>query len=370
MLIAALVFSVLAFGYLIMLERADSANRPPEELLIGGAYKYYFNRLSELEKRAYNCILSETGGYPPRIKVPSLTKDELGNVFEALLYDNPEFYFTGRECTVRFTGSRAFFHPEYAIDRDVYAAQMAAVEKAAQSFLSTVKGVTDEYLLELAVHDYLVSRCSYNEYNATIYDALVRGTASCEGYSKAAKYLFDKMGIKCYVMCGVAENHSREKVDHMWNVVNIGGGWYNLDITWDDPADAHDRSIRHTYFNLTDAQISATHSNYENDNRCVETEQDYFEKSGLMFSGYTLATEEKITGLIADAADAGEDFLEIRFSTPQAYKKAHKSLFMDKRIYVLQKRALDICSAKINPDKARYSSDERFNIIQLYITYS
>lgn len=368
--IASLVISVLAFGYLISQERTDSVNEPPEELLIGGANKYYFNRLSELEKRAYNSILTEIGGYPPRIKVPAMTKNELGNVFEALLYDNPEFYFTGRECTVRFSGSRAFFYPEYAVDDDVYAAQMTAVENAAQSFLSTVSGITDEYSLELAVHDYLVSNCSYNEDNATIYDALVRGVASCEGYSKAAKYLFDKLGIKCYVMCGVAENHGGETVDHMWNVVNIGGGWYNLDITWDDPADANDRSIRHTYFNISDAQIAATHSRYQNDNKCVETEQCYFKKSGILFSAYDTAAEEKIARLIADAADAGEDFTEFKFSAPQAYVKAHKALFKDKQVYKLQERASDICTVRINPNKTSYASDEKFNIIQIYISYS
>ena len=370
LLITSLIVAAIAFGYLLTQDHTDYETEPAEALSIGGATKYYFNRLSNLEQHAYNNILSEIEGRPQRIKVPEMTKNELGEIFEALLYDNPEFYFTGRECTVRMSGSGAYFYPQYDIDKTAYDAQMTAVENAAQHFLSTVSGVTDDYALELAVHDYLVKTCSYNDDNATVYDALVEGSASCEGYSKAALYLFDKLGIKCYVMCGKAENYNGETEDHMWNVVNIAGSWYNLDVTWDDPADANDKTIRHTYFNLSDAEIAATHSHYYNDNQCNSTEMGYYKKSDLLFSAYDSAAEDKIAELIAEAADKGEDFVEFKFSSEQAYKAADKELFDKKGVYRLQERAAAICSAKLVTGRTSYMSDDKFNMIQLFIPYA
>ncbi len=367
---ASLIVAVVMLGYLLFQERVDYENDPAEELSIGGVTKYYFNRLSNLEKHAYNNILSGIDERPWRIEVPTMTQSELGKIFEALLYDNPAFYFTGRECTVGLSDRNAFFYPQYEIDEATYSAQMTAVENASQAFLSTVGGVTDEYALELAVHDYLVKTCSYGESNATIYDALVTGSASCEGYSKAAKYLLDKLGIPCYVMCGVSENYKGETEDHMWNVVKIGGGWYNLDVTWDDPADADDDGIRHTYFNISDAEISASHSHFKNDNPCVSTQMGYYQKSGLMFSAYDDAAQDSIVKLIAEAADNGAAFVEFKFASDKDYKAADKALFDRKGVYRLQERAAAVCSARLVTGSTHYTSDERFNIIQLYIPYA
>jgi hypothetical protein len=367
---AAAAAVIVAFFLFLGRYLPTDTDSPAAELPIGGENKYYFSQLSNIEKHAYNSILSEIGRYPPRIKVPSMTEDELGSIFEALLCDNPSLYFVGRECTVRMSGSKAFFYPKYSVDKDTYAAQTSAVERAADRFLSTVSGLTDEYALELAVHDYLVSTCSYEEGSATVYDALVRGIASCEGYSKAAKYIFDRLGINCFVMCGSAENHTGETVDHMWNIVSINGGRYHLDITWDDPADAGGSSIRHTYFNLSDKEISATHTGYKCEYACDETSEGYFVKSGSFFKAYDMASKNAIANLISDAADNGEEFVEFKFSSGRAYAAADNALFGKKEIYEILEIAASGCSARILTDRASYSSDKRFNIIQIYIPYA
>ena len=50
---------------------------------------------------------------------------------------------------------------------------------------------------------------------------------------------------KAGVPRGVATS---QYVNHAWNVVNIGGTWYHVDATWDDPAsDIQGRSM-HDYF--------------------------------------------------------------------------------------------------------------------------
>ena len=46
------------------------------------------------------------------------------------------------------------------------------------------------------------------------------------------------------------------------NLVQLGGQWYHLDATWDDPVISGGRrqEVSHAYFCLSDAEIAVTHS--------------------------------------------------------------------------------------------------------------
>jgi hypothetical protein len=81
-----------------------------------------------------------------------------------------------------------------------------------------------------ALHDYLVFYTSYDlTYSRyTAYDALVNGSAVCDGYAKAFNILLAYQNIKSIrVTC--------DDLNHAWNQVYVDGGWYYVDCTWDDP---------------------------------------------------------------------------------------------------------------------------------------
>ncbi len=52
------------------------------------------------------------------------------------------------------------------------------------------------------------------------------GESVCEGYSKAYTMLLAEAGIESYMLY---------TNDHEWNLVNIDGEYYQVDVTWDDP---------------------------------------------------------------------------------------------------------------------------------------
>ena len=54
----------------------------------------------------------------------------------------------------------------------------------------------------------------------------------CEGYARAFNVLCDRVGIPCVLVEGDGNN-----TPHMWNYVQIGQGWYAVDVTFNDPAD-------------------------------------------------------------------------------------------------------------------------------------
>jgi len=58
----------------------------------------------------------------------------------------------------------------------------------------------------------------------------------CDGYARAFKVLCDKLGIPCVVETGWSKASASGPVGfHMWNLVQIGGKWYGVDVTWNDP---------------------------------------------------------------------------------------------------------------------------------------
>ena len=63
------------------------------------------------------------------------------------------------------------------------------------------------------------------------YGAVVNGRAVCMGIAAAAKLLLNSYGVSNALVGGVGPGNSA----HMWNVVEIGGERYNLDITSDLP---------------------------------------------------------------------------------------------------------------------------------------
>ena len=122
----------------------------------------------------------------------------------------------------------------------------------------------DDYLIALQLHDWLADHVNYIEYEHAhdMYGALVLGEAVCEGYAKAYKYLCSKAGIECYYV-------SSRTLNHGWNVINIGGKYYNVDVTWDDPTcknGIYDMfgKVNHNYFLVDNETMLTAAGRYHN----------------------------------------------------------------------------------------------------------
>ncbi len=93
------------------------------------------------------------------------------------------------------------------------------------------------------VHDAVTKGISYrfeNEctagnapYIRTLY-ALATHEGVCEGYARSMQAILNKLDIPCVLVHGMQTSGNSPEM-HMWNEVQIGGKWYALDATWDDP---------------------------------------------------------------------------------------------------------------------------------------
>ncbi len=112
-----------------------------------------------------------------------------------------------------------------------------------------------------AVNDYIVLNGQYDTslINNSHYDLLFKGNSMCNGYALLAYNMLIKLNIPVLLVTGMA-NNGEEIASHVWNMVNIGGYWFNLDTTWNDPVPDRKDKVSYDYFLLTDEALYKSHT--------------------------------------------------------------------------------------------------------------
>ncbi len=333
---------------------------PAEITDIGSPFKHHYNGLKNIEKHAYNEILSKIYDMPDAITIPAIDGDSFNKVFSALLCDNPDLFFVGRKCTLTSHLLATDCAIEYIIGKEEYTQQKAELDGVCNAVVSSLTSPDDEWQTEKEIHDYIVENCEYKiveseHVYSSAYGALVNGEAACEGYSKAAKLLLDMGGIESSVVSGISLDFDGEQDPHMWNVVKINGSFYYLDCTWDDPvSNDGEEYVTYTYFNVSDDMISSTHSDISQDFGCDSTAENYYIKTGRYFSAYDRSCEKKLSSLVAEELESGSETLQIRFGSEKVYNKAVSDLIGGERIYSVLKAAKSKTNVDFSTDSLSY----------------
>lgn len=358
--------AILAIGYVMLSSSSVSEWNNTEAVEVtefGSPHKFYYRRLDNIEKHAYNEIISQIYELPESIEIPDINAEQLDRIFSALLYDNPDLFFVGRKCTLSSEMLKTYCSVEYIMTKEEYLVQKAELMQVAESVISGLSNPDDEWQTELEIHDYIIENCKYElsepklVYSSS-YGALVNGYAACEGYSKAAKLLFDMAGIESSVVSGISANFSGDEGAHMWNAVKINGDFYYLDCTWDDPVNDEKKDMKlYSYFNINDEMISATHSDFSYDFGCTATAENYYVKTGRYFEDYGRSDEKAVAKLISSEIDKGVWEIQLRFGSKEAYNKAVEDLLDNERIYSVLSRADDMTDKRISYKTITYYKD-------------
>ena len=225
-------------------------------------YDYCYNQLNKTQKNMYNKILGAMRNMQTdRVFLTYDGTDISENInlaYTAVSVDHPEIFWTSREYQIYTLNNEEFYISiKYDIDETTRDAQVAALEARVEKLLAQTEGMSD-FEKEVFFHDYLCNNIVYTsdgvDTRYTAFGAIVNGKAVCEGYSRAMQLLCKRAGINCSLIKGTAET-----VAHMWNVVELSGKWYELDVTWDD---LETDTPRYKYFNLTSNEMSSDHIRY------------------------------------------------------------------------------------------------------------
>lgn len=198
------------------------------------------------------------------------------DIIDQVLNENPliDYGYSEASAQISVLGTEADMDIKfkYSFTREVMNKMKQAAEEKAKLMVSNLisPGMTD-YQKELTLHDYVINHARYDYVDYlngslpnevyTDYGVLVNGIAVCEGYAKAMYRLLTLAGIETKYVVGDASDGSGEWIPHAWNIVKIGGQYYQLDTTWDDPVmeDGSD-TLSHYYFNVTDYLMGKDHT--------------------------------------------------------------------------------------------------------------
>ncbi len=197
--------------------------------------------LTQLRLSAHEAIMSGKSW-----NVTSFGLKNEGQVFNGLrelIWGDPELFFVygigGYTNSSNVITTVTYTHLD---SYEVSMAQHAALEVAAQEIMCLFQRTElSDPELAVLIHDYLAANYEYHlptldldaeDYpilgKFSAYNLLVEGTAVCQGYAEAYAYLMMQFGINCGLCMS-------DTLNHAWNIIELDGKEYQLDVTWDDP---------------------------------------------------------------------------------------------------------------------------------------
>lgn len=199
-----------------------------------------------------------------------LTADTFNDAWNDVLCGNPETFFVGDTYEYTTMGDHVLYvTPKYDLTGTELMKANADYKIAMQNILDTVEEDWSDLETALYLHDWLVTHCAYDE-SLEYYDAytmLTQNTGVCQAYTLTYLALLEECGIPCrYVL-------SRD-MEHSWNVIQIDGAWYNVDLTYDDPTFDRLGKANHRYFLVSDMKLSADHHGGDAPIPCDSTAYD------------------------------------------------------------------------------------------------
>ena len=195
---------------------------------------YYYNRLSDWDRKIYDQILSGLKRMDSEIPCSAHNFDDLTRLREAVIADHPELYWVGTAWRMKQSGLQFSLLPEYTMKRSKMNLFKPQLDKVLSEFDAYCgRCSTDAERLEKAFR-YIVEKVAYDKgapRNQTIISALINHQSVCAGYSKSLQFLLQKYGIECFYVSGMTK---RSNGPHAWNIVNLGGNYCHTDVIYGD----------------------------------------------------------------------------------------------------------------------------------------
>ena len=168
--------------------------------------------------------------------------------------------------------------PTYIYSNEQIVQMRSELESKTNEILAKIQPNMTDFQKAAIIHDEIVLNCEYSnspdaQYTRTsVYDCIVNGYANCQGYTSSMSYLLEKVGINSEIV-------ESSQMNHIWNLAEIGGNYYHIDATFDDPTPDRYGFVSHKYFLLSDSAIKTSsdisvHYGFKTNNSCTDIAYD------------------------------------------------------------------------------------------------
>lgn len=185
--------------------------------------------------------------------------DKIKSVYEQVVNENPELFFVSGTFYYSYTSSQTVtsVRPYYQLDgKEIEPEELKEEQKTRiNEQRGELEAVVNEIIAQvdskwsalekaLFLHDYLATHAQYDT-GSDAYTILTKGTGVCQAYTLAYRLLLNRVRIPSGTV-------SSESLNHIWNLLQIDGNWYHVDVTWDDPTKDRIGRVRHENFCTSD----------------------------------------------------------------------------------------------------------------------
>ncbi len=243
-------------------------------------HAYYYDAFDDKQRMIYE-VFNRSASDPSSNEMLSFEDgetasiEEVNVVYQGFLYDHPEYYWIGSSFQYERIQNGDGGYDDSMVSAVAVVPIMSAdelidadrtFEEREEWFCEQInamyenqvnddsENVTEDVLVRI-VHDVLIESVSYEEqatYDVqfveehTAYGALVNGSAVCDGYALAFRYLLSLYDIDCVLIPGDYAGAA-----HVWTTVYFGGSWHEIDPTMNDG------KLR--YYDLTTGEMERDH---------------------------------------------------------------------------------------------------------------
>jgi len=185
----------------------------------------------EMERMLVAAVENLQGNIPMREY--GMTVSELSTFLIKFLNNHPEYFYLNSSYNYSYDKSSNIvteLRLTYKATAPKVNEMVAAYNSKVEEIISGVNPSWSDLEKALYVNDYLALHCEYDNSHTyhSSYDALIGQKAVCQGYALAYQELMNRLNIPCQFV-------SSDPLKHAWNLVQIAGNWYHVDVTWNDP---------------------------------------------------------------------------------------------------------------------------------------
>lgn len=224
----------------------------------------YWSNLTTAQQNVYKKVLESSFQYKEEVDVEEIINEsDLSHIMTSIFNDHPELFWIDTKYLYNYTkdGQVVKIKLYYNMPAANLNQSKNDFNVAAEQVIKHAQFYDSDLEKEKYVYQELQQMIYYKEnaeLNQSAYSALVNLATVCAGYSRAFQYIMQQLGITCYFCTGSVDSGM-----HAWNIININGEYYNVDLSWDDMLAENKTEPSFEYFNKTDRDFLIDHQRSE-----------------------------------------------------------------------------------------------------------
>lgn len=290
--------------------------------------KYAYSHLDAETQQVYDQLLYCIMNFDEKVKVSTLDPVVIDRAYYCITYDYANiFWIEGYQYNSYYSNDTVVsieVLPKYTMTLEEKNSYQLKIDSVVRSWLEEIDENATDYEKAEFVFTKLINEVAYDESvdnSQNIISAFLEKRTVCHGYTDAASYMFEKLGIPSMMVVGTAKGEP-----HSWNLIYLDGAYYYMDITWGNSEYRNGENeltkrTRYAYMAMTSEELSATHYiDMKIDiPECLSNADSYYVKNNRYFDTWDTAS---IGRTIGESYDAGDEYCGIKFSSPELYQQA------------------------------------------------